>query len=170
MYIKPSEGIELVKVTIWNEYRHELNNEKVKAIYPQGIHMAIKLFLEEEDDFVVRTATLDSEENGITQEILDDTDVLTWWGHKAHKDLPDEKAAMIQQAVLSGMGFIALHSAHHSKPFKALMGTSCNLSWREDGDMERVWVVKPSHPIAQGIDRYFELPRDETYAEPSAGT
>lgn len=156
----------MIRVTVWNEFRHEMESEQIRAVYPDGIHGAIRAFLDEESDFKVKTVTLDSEENGITQEILDNTDVLIWWGHKAHNDVPDEKVALIQQAVLCGMGFIALHSAHHSKPFKALMGTSCNLGWREDGDMERVWVVKPSHPIVQGIERYFELPNDETYAEP----
>ena len=46
------------------------------------------------------------------------------------------------------------------------MGTCCNLSWREDGDYERVWVVDPGHPIAQGINGYFKLEHEETYAEP----
>ena len=83
-----------------------------------------------------------------------------------HNDVPDEVAWTVHNAVLSGMGAIFLHSAHHSKPFRFLMGTSCNLSWREDGDRELVWVVDPSHPIAQGIDRYILIPNDETYAEP----
>lgn len=84
----------------------------------------------------------------------------------AHLEVPDEIAKKVQNSVLAGMGAIFLHSAHHSKPFRMLMGTTCNLSWREDGDMERVWVTKPSHPIVQGIDRYIELPHEETYAEP----
>ena len=41
-----------------------------------------------------------------------------------------------------------------------------NLGWREDGDKERIWVSKPSHPIAKGLGRYFELPHEETYSEP----
>lgn len=34
--------------------------------------------------------------------------------------------------------------------------------------MERIWTVNPAHPIAHGIGRYFELPHEETYAEPFA--
>ncbi len=156
----------MIRVLVWNEFKHEQEKEKIAAIYPDGIHGAIKSFLDTEDDFEVKTATLYDENCGITEEILENTDVLLWWGHIAHDKVPDEVAKTVQKAVHSGMGFIALHSAHHSKPFKLLMGTTCNLSWREDGDMERVWVVNPSHPIAQGIDRYFELEHVETYAEP----
>ena len=156
----------MIRVLVWNEFKHEQEKENIAAVYPNGIHGAIKSFLDTEEDFEVKTATLYDENCGITEEILENTDVLLWWGHGAHNKVPDEVAKMVQHAVQSGMGFIALHSAHHSKPFKLLMGTTCNLSWREDGDMERVWVVNPSHPIAQGIDRYFELPHEETYAEP----
>ena len=72
----------------------------------------------------------------------------------------------LRDAVLSGMGAIFLHSAHHSRPFRYLMGTSCNLTWRESGDSERLWVIEPSHPITRGIDRCFYLEHEETYGEP----
>jgi trehalose utilization protein len=155
----------MLRVTIWNEYAHEKTDERVREVYPGGIHNAIADFLKS-DDIEVRTATLDDEECGLTEEVLKNTDVLIWWGHMKHHMVPDEVAARVRDEVLKGMGFIGLHSAHHSKPFKMLMGTSCNLSWREDGDMERIWTINPAHPIAQGIGRYFELPHVETYAEP----
>ena len=155
----------MIRVTVWNEYAHEKTEEAVRAIYPNGIHNAIADFLRC-DDIEVRTATLDEENCGITDELLDNTDVLIWWGHMLHREVPDEIAFKVRDAVLKGMGFIGLHSAHHSKPFRYLMGTSCNLSWRDDGDMERIWTVNPAHPIAQGVGRYFELPHVETYSEP----
>ena len=155
----------MLRVTIWNEYAHEKTDERVREVYPGGIHNAIADFLRS-DDIEVRTATLDDEECGLTEEVLKNTDVLIWWGHMKHHMVPDEVAARVRDEVLKGMGFIGLHSAHHSKPFRMLMGTSCNLSWREDGDMERIWTINPAHPIAQGIGRYFELPHVETYAEP----
>lgn len=154
-----------MNVLVWNENQHEKKDENVAKIYPQGIHECLKSFLQS-DDINVTTATLDDENCGITKEILENTDVILWWGHCNHGDVPDEVAQMVKDAVLSGMGAIFLHSAHHSKPFKLLMGTSCNLSWREDGDSERIWVTKPGHPILDGIDRYFDLPHEETYAEP----
>ena len=156
----------MIRVTVWNEFRHEQTDEAVKAVYPEGLHKAIAGFLAEEEDFSLRTATLDEPECGLTDEVLSNTDVLLWWGHLAHHEVPDEIAARVQEAVNSGMGLIVLHSGHHSKPFRRLMGTPCSLSWREDGDMERVWVVAPAHPIVQGVDRFFVLPHEETYAEP----
>lgn len=155
----------MTRVLIWNEFAHEKTEEAVKKLYPNGIHNAIAEFLKT-DDIEIKTATLDDPDCGLTQEVLDNTDVLIWWGHMKHNDVPDEIAMRVRDAVLEGMGMVFLHSAHHSKPFKFLLGTSCNLSWREDGDLERVWVCKPSHPIAQGLGRYFEIEHEETYAEP----
>lgn len=155
----------MLKVTVWNEFVHERECEKVKEIYPDGIHKVIADFLQD-DNIIVRTATLLDEECGLTKDVLDDTDVLLWWGHEKHSDVPDEVAWRVRDAVLEGMGMIFLHSAHHSKPFKLLMGTSCNLTWREDGDMERLWVCNPAHPIVQGIGRYVEIPHEEMYGEP----
>ena len=126
----------MVRVTIYNEFQHERNEERIRRVYPEGIHMCLKRFLES-DDIKVTTITLDDVKNGISDELLHDTDVMIWWGHMAHQLVPDEVAVKVQQEVLRGMGMIFLHSGHHSKPFRLLMGTTCNLSWREDGDYER---------------------------------
>jgi len=154
----------MIRVTIYNEYYHEKIEEAIKAVYPEGIHATLKKALEDEN-ISVKTVTLDTVSE-ITEELLDNTDVLLWWGHIKHHEVPDEIAVRVQQAVLKGMGAIFLHSGHHSKPFKLLMGTPCNLTWREDGDREFVWVVNPSHPIAEGIGRYIKLDHEETYGEP----
>ena len=146
----------MIHVLVWNEYVHEKEMPEVAAIYPKGIHGAIADFLRC-DDIEVETATLDDENCGITPERLQKTDVLIWWGHAAHSRVPDEIAYMVRDAVMDGMGFIALHSAHHSKPFRYLLGTSCNLTWRESGDSEILWVTEPAHPITRGIDRYFRV-------------
>lgn len=157
----------MIRVLVWNEFMHEKDaGNKASEIYPEGMHKYIASFLGKEDDIEVSTATLDDENCGITKERLENTDVIIWWGHCGHHKVPDEVAALVQEAVLNGMGAIFLHSAHKSKPFMRLMGTSCSLTWRESDDLERVWVNVPSHPIAQGIGRYFELPGEETYGEP----
>lgn len=155
----------MIKVTIYNEFVHEKQEECVAKVYPEGIHNALKSGLEDEE-IQIRTVTLENITEGITEETLADTDVLIWWGHVRHHLVPDEIAELVKNAVLGGMGAIFLHSGHHSKPFKALMGTSCNLTWRENGDSELVWVCKPSHPIAKGIDRFIHIPNEETYGEP----
>ena len=157
----------MIKVTVWNEFYHEKTEEKVKAVYPEGMHKTIAEFLGKNEDMQVRTITLDDENCGITDELLEDTDVMIWWGHVRHGQVPDEIAVKVKEAVLRGMGIIFLHSAHHSKPFKLLMGTTCNLGWRESDDKERLWIIDHNHPIMEGItDRYFELEGEETYMEP----
>jgi len=153
----------MIKVTVWNEFEHEKTDENAKAVYPDGIHSYIAGFLKS-DDITVRTATLDMPEHGLTDEVLADTDVLIWWGHMAHEKVSDEVVSKVYECVLKGMGLIVLHSGHHSKPFKKLMGTTCNLSWR-DGDRERIWCCNPAHPIAQGVPLQFELPQEEMYGE-----
>lgn len=152
-----------MNVTVWNENRHEQQNPVVREIYPKGIHGAIASFLE--DVFNVRTATLDEPEHGLTQDVLDGTDVLIWWGHLAHGEVSDEVVERVKQRVLDGMGLIVLHSGHFSKIFKTLMGTSCDLKWREADEKERIWIVDPSHPIADGIGESIELEKEEMYGE-----
>lgn len=154
----------MINVTIWNEGRHERTNEQVKAVYPDGIHNCIKSFLDTDEELNVRTATLDDPENGLPEDVLESTDVLLWWGHMAHNDVPDELVERVYNRVMRGMGFIALHSAHFSKPFKRLMGTTCSLKWR-DGDRERVWCIAPNHPIAKGVPESFNIPVEEMYGE-----
>jgi trehalose utilization protein len=158
----------LTQVTVWGEYRHEKKNPKVAAIYPKGMHETIARFLRAQPDLQVRTATLDEPEHGLTQDVLDKTDVLTWWGHMAHEEVADAVVARVQRRVLEGMGLIVLHSGHFSKIFRALMGTTCSLKWREANDKERLWTIMPSHPIAQGLGEYFEIGAEEMYGEPFA--
>ncbi len=154
----------MVKVTVWNENRHEQKNPKVREVYPDGIHGAISRFLEEAG-VDVRTATLDEPEHGLTDDVLNNTDVLVWWGHIAHAEVSDTIVEKVHQRVLDGMGLIVLHSGHFSKIFKKLMGTSCDLKWREANEKERLWVIDPSHPMAEGLGECIELEREEMYGE-----
>ena len=154
-----------VRVTVWNEFRHERKDEHIRRVYPEGIHRAIADYLEEQPGFAVQTATLDEPEHGLTEDVLANTDVLIWWGHQAHAAVEDEIVDRVHARVLDGMGLICLHSSHFSKIFKKLMGTTCNLKWREIGENERLWVVDPSHPIADGVGQYIDIPHEEMYGE-----
>ncbi len=154
-----------INVTIWNEFRHEVEDAEVARIYPGGIHAAIAEGFGQHPEISVRTATLDQVDHGLDDEVLRTTDVLIWWGHRAHQEVSDETVDRVQARVLEGMGLVVLHSGHHSKIFKRLMGTTCNLKWRESTDKERIWVVSPSHPIVTGIPEYFEIEREEMYGE-----
>ncbi len=156
---------EAIRVTVWNEFRHEQEMEVCKKLYPEGMHAVIAEHLNKQPGIVARTATLDEPEHGLTEEVLAETDVLTWWGHAAHHEVKDEIVDRVQQRVLDGMGLIVLHSGHMSKPFRRLMGTGCMLRWREIGEKERLWVMNPAHPIVAGLGDYFELPHTEMYGE-----
>ena len=177
----------MIRVTVWNENVQEqgLKNvtldtskpnyefikaflekseREIKVVHPNGIHNTLKALFEEDDDVRVRTVTLDMPECGLTQEVLDDTDVLVWWAHVAHDRVPNEIALRVKDAVLRGMGFIALHSAHQCRPLQMLLGTSGSLKWRED-DRARVWCCCPTHPIAAGVPESFDLDEEEMYCE-----
>ena len=152
-----------IKVTFWHEFRHEKTKEAVKAIYPDGLHAYLKSKLEC-DDIKITLAALDDPNQGITDELLDNTDVLMWWGHAYHKEVDDELVEKIRQRVYAGMGFLPLHSAHHSKPFQHIIGCTGNLRWGRN-QKAIVWNLAPWHPIAQGVPMSFQL-TEELYSEP----
>ncbi|MDB9232782.1 ThuA domain-containing protein [Halorubrum ezzemoulense] len=155
----------MARVTVWNEYRHERESDAVAEVYPDGIHAVVADALRE-GGHEVRTATLDEgPEHGLTEAVLDDTDVLVWWGHAAHDEVRDAVVDRVHERVLNGMGLLVLHSAHYSKIFRRLMGTSCSLKWREAAERERLWAIEPSHPIADGIGEAIELDETEMYGE-----
>ncbi len=154
-----------IRVTVWNEFVHEKESEAIRKVYPDGIHGAIAAGLSKNADMSVSTATLDQPEHGLTEDVLNNTDVLSWWGHAAHHKVEDKIVQRVQKRVLEGMGLIVLHSGHYSKIFKALMGTNCSLKWREAGEKERLWNIEPGHPITKGLGEYFEIPHTEMYGE-----
>lgn len=156
-----------IRVVVWGENRHEQVEEHVATRYPEGMHGAIARGVEHwlPGGAEVRTVTLDDEEHGLTEELLAETDVLVWWGHAAHDEVADEIVERVHRHVLSGMGLVVLHSAHWSKIFVKLMGTTCTLRWRSEHDRELVWTVNPQHPIARGIPNPIIIDEQEMYGE-----
>ncbi|KPV44930.1 ThuA domain-containing protein [Alicyclobacillus ferrooxydans] len=153
-----------MKVTVWNEFIHEKESKAIASIYPNGMHAVIADALRSEGHDV-KTATLEEPSHGLTDDVLDTTDVLVWWGHVAHDKVSDDIVRKVVKRVWDGMGLIVLHSGHFSKVFKQLMGTSCDLKWREAGEQELLWVVDPTHPIAEGIGSHIRLEHEEMYGE-----
>jgi len=154
-----------IRVTIWNEYLHEVEKEAIGKLYPEGIHGCIAGFLKKAG-MKTQTATLREPEHGLTEQVLSDTDVLIWWGHMAHGEVEDEIVERVHARVLEGMGLIVLHSGHASKIFKKICGTnSGKLKWREVGEKEILWVVDPSHPIVDGLPEKIIIPHEEMYGE-----
>ena len=118
-----------IRVTLWNEFRHEKTEEAAKALYPNGIHACIAEYLSQYPGIECTLAALDDPDQGLPDSVLDSTDVLIWWGHMAHGEVNDDLVKKIRDRVYMGKtGFIALHSAHHSKPFKTIVGTLGNLT------------------------------------------
>jgi trehalose utilization protein len=155
-----------MRITVWNEYLHERRNPAVAALYPEGIHGAIADGLRAGvPEATVTTATLEMPEHGLSESRLAATEVLLWWGHLAHDRVEDSVVDRVYARVMAGMGLVVLHSGHLSKPFRRLMGTSCNLRWREADDRELVWTVAPTHPIAEGVPHPLVIPRHEMYGE-----
>lgn len=157
-----------IRVTVWHEHVHDVDNEQVKELYPNGMHTVMADAINEQlgENVTVRTALLEQPDHGLTDEVLAQTDVLTWWGHAAHAKVEDAIVEKVHQRVLEGMGICILHSGHYSKIFKKLMGTTCSLRWREQEETERLWCVNPGHPIADGLeDEYFQLEKTEMYGE-----
>jgi trehalose utilization protein len=155
-----------IRTTVWGENVHERENAVVAGIYPQGMHGCIADALNADPEITATTATLDQPEHGLTVERLAATDVLTWWGHRAHGQVSDAIVERVAERVWEGMGLIVLHSGHFSKIFKRLMGTPCSLRWREAGEKERIWVINRNHPIARGLGENFIVEQTEMYGEP----
>jgi trehalose utilization protein len=150
-----------LRILAWSERSEPLE------VYPEGINGDIAAFLNQRGDIEARTAQLSDPGQGLSTEVLEETDVLTWWGHQKHGELRDDVVQRVVRRVREdGMGFVPIHSSHFSKPFMALNGTPCGLGgWREEGEWEDIEVVLPNHPIAKGISN-FRLPHTEMYKEP----
>jgi trehalose utilization protein len=155
----------MIRVLVWNEYLHEKQSELIAGLYPEGIHGAIANSLRQCPDLQVGTATQDQPDQGLSEAVLAETDVLVYWSHIGQGSFPDEAVDRLQQRVLQGMGLVLLHSSCISKIFQRLMGTTGDIKWREAGEKQRVWVVAPSHPIVAGLPEYFEIEHDEMYGE-----
>jgi trehalose utilization protein len=157
-----------IRVVVWGENVHENKSERIRKVYPNGMHHCIAEGLAADDSISVSTATLQEPDHGLTESRLAETDVLLWWGHIAHQEVQDRTVDLVQKRVLEGMGLIVLHSGHYSKIFKRMLGTTCSLTWREADEKERLWICNPGHPIVQGLGEYFEVPKEEMYGEPFA--
>jgi trehalose utilization protein len=150
-----------IRVLAWSELTEP------KQVYPNGISGALAEHLGSRPDIDARTASIDDPDQGVSDAVLAQTDVLLWFGHVKHKQVTQESVDRVVRHVKErGMGFLPLHSSHYSKPLKQLTGTSG--SWRdyvENGKPARILVADPAHPIARGLED-FTIPAEEWYGEP----
>jgi len=158
----------MIRVLVWAEAKPlTIHAEQMQHIYPHGIEGAIASFINQENDMTAATSVMADPAQGLSEDQLNQTDVLVFWSHKHWRELNDETVDRVHKHVLDGMGIIFLHSAHASKIFAKLMGTRTQcLAWREADERQRYWIIAPAHPITQGLSgEYFDVPLDETYAE-----
>lgn len=157
-----------IKVTVWSEGLPEREVHAVKS-YPNDINNAIAAFLRNDPDLEITVRDISMDECGLSQEIIDNTDVLVYWSHLYNNKVPDEVANRIVSAVLQrGMGFMPLHSGLFCKAGSMLLG-KCGAGgkYRECGERARVWVINRAHPITAGLeDDWFDIEYDEMYGEP----
>jgi len=156
-----------IRVLVWSE-----RTEPV-AVYPNGINGAVAEFLAKDKGLSVKTANITDPDLGVSDAVLDQTDVLIWFGHQKHAEVPE---AVIQRIVAhirdKGMGYLPLHSSHYALPFKAALNAILETkdvgSWRDyinDGKPLEIIVADSTHPIAKGV-KNFTIPKTERYVEP----
>ena len=156
-----------MKVTVFTELNKSMEKEEAKLSYPEGMNACLYNFISKEHEVKMIVHSENDDGSELTEEILAETDVLIWWGHHFHNTVSDKVVEIVASYINRGMGLIALHSSHKSKIFMRMLGTPADLSWREVNERERLWIVDPSHPIANGINsQYIEIPHDEMYGEP----
>jgi trehalose utilization protein len=167
-------------VVVWSE------GTAPKAQYPNDINGAVAEGLKCLDGWEVVTANLSDPEQGLPDSLLNRADVLVWWGHKKHGDVKTELVQKIVKRVQEdGMGFIALQSAHFSKPNIALMSigkTKQELldavkpkgrvgawgAYVNDCTDLKVTTLAKDHPIAKGVPAEFNIVHTERYDNPYA--
>ncbi len=150
-----------VRVLLWSE------QTEPRELYPTGISGALAEHLNQQKGFEAKTAQLTDAESGLPEAALAQTDVLVWFGHKKHGEVPDEIVDRVVKHIRErGMGFVGLHSTHFSKVLKKALGaTGAWSSYKKLGQPEQMWVVSPKHPIAKGVTD-FAIPKEEIYTEP----
>ena len=142
-----------------------LSEEGVKA-YPETLGVCLKNLFEEEGNNVTLVKLDENGAEDFNQDALNNADVAVWWAHWYHDKVQNELVDKITERVQKGMGLICLHSAHKSKVFMRITGTSGSLKWREVGEQERLWCVDVNHPINDGLGEYVDIINEEMYGEP----
>lgn len=153
-----------VRVRVWCE------GPEPESAYPDGVGATLAEILDGVPNVDSTPALLTDPAAGLSDEALDQTDVLVWWGRLRHDEVPDDRAEAVARRVREGkLGFLALYASCGAKPFRRLMNSmSCEPgSWREDGKPEYVSVQSPDHPIAAGVGS-FTIPRTDMFSEPFA--
>ncbi|MGH8247970.1 MAG: ThuA domain-containing protein [Gammaproteobacteria bacterium] len=172
--LAPAASAKTIRVLAWSERTEPAN------VYPEGINGVIATMLKDNKNVRVTVANLSDPELGLSESVLEQTDVLVWFGHRKHKEVSDEVVDRVVRHVMErGMGYLPLHSAHYARPFQRLMvkraeATGYKLASNPVGGWsgvshpkvpQTIKVLAPKHPVAKGI-KDFVIPQDEMYVNP----
>jgi trehalose utilization protein/type 1 glutamine amidotransferase len=106
-----------IRVTVWDEQQ-----PAQQKVYTNFLGNHIAAHLQKNPRFEVRSVSIKEPNLGLTTNLLQNTDVLIWWGHVRHDHVPQALGDAIVARVKSGhLALIALHSAHWSVPFRTAM-------------------------------------------------
>ncbi len=115
LILSPAFAADLARVLVWDE-----RQPRQDQAYGNFLGNEIAGRLDGLDGLDVTSAGQD--DPGLGLEGLEDQDVLVWWGHVRHGEVPREVGQRIVSRVRSGdLALIALHSAHWSVPFMEAM-------------------------------------------------
>jgi trehalose utilization protein len=106
-----------VRIVVWDE-----RQPKQQSMYENFLGNHIADYLRRQEGFSVRSVGMDDPQQGLPDGLLDDRDVLIWWGHVRQDEISVETARRIVERLKAGkLSFIVLHSAHWATPFVVAM-------------------------------------------------
>ena len=119
-----STGAAPVRVVVWDEQQ-----PAQKEVYTNFLGNQIASYLRTLPDLSVTSVNLNDPDQGLSDAIITNCDVLVWWSHVKNKQVSTNKAAEIVGRIQQGkLSLITLHSALTSWPFIQAM----NERTRED--------------------------------------
>jgi trehalose utilization protein len=151
---------EVINVVVWDEQQ-----PKQKQAYENFLGNHIAEHLRKSDDFNVTSVRLDDPDQGLSDAILDNCDVLVWWGHRRNGDVsPEVGKAIVDRIVAGELSFAALHSAHWSTPFVEAM------NWRTRQDATKLFPSSSGEKVEFTFTppaERFTTPEKDSHLTPS---
>ncbi len=134
-----------LNVVVWDE-----RQPTQKQAYDNFLGNRIAEHLRSQPELAVKSVGLDDPDHGLGSGVLDDAQVLIWWGHVRQKEIPLEVGKKIVGRIKAGtLGLIALHSAHWSTPFIEAMDERSRIDarkkWERKGERVEIDEIPPAN-------------------------
>ena len=144
-----------IRVVVWDE-----RQPQQKQAYENFLGNQIAEHLRSQPGLSVQSVALDDPEQGLSEDVLRECDVLIWWGHVRQAEVtPETGKRLVARIVAGDLALIALHSAHWSTPFVEAMNE------RTRRDAERTYRGSPEGQGQVEI-RYVPPPKRYTLPKP----